>query len=443
MRTSKTKIFSGRRIRFARQMGASSIAVIAAGQEKYRNRDSDYPFRSHSDFLYLCGFPEPEAVLVIVNGGGREKLRTVLFCRPRDALREIWDGRRAGPEGAKKHYGADEAYPIDEIDTQLPKLLSNKRRLFYAWGSDAVFDERVNGWRNRVALQARSGVAAPQEMISPDVILHEMRLFKDASEVQTMRRAAQISAGAHRRAMMTCRPGKFEYEIEAELLYEFTRQGSRSPAYSSIVGGGENGCILHYRENNAKLCSGDLLLIDAGAELDGYASDITRTFPVNGRFSKEQRALYNIVLAAQKAAIAAVKPGKPWNAPHDAAVRVLAKGLIALGLLKGDLADVIKNEKYKKFYMHRTGHWLGMDVHDVGEYKVDGKWRKLRPGMVLTVEPGLYIAAGTKGVAKKWWNIGIRIEDDVLVTRGGCDVLSRDAPKEPDEIEAIMQGAGG
>lgn len=434
-------VFAERRARFARQMGANAIAIIASGGEKLRNRDVDYPFRPDSDFFYLCGFPEPDAILVMITGSPKQKPKFVMFCRPRDPERETWDGRRAGPDGAKKRYGADEAHAIDTLDRHMPDFLSNKRTVYYSWGRDDHFDARLNSWRAAVAQKARSGTAAPQEMVAPESILHEMRLFKDASEVATMRRAAQISAAAHRRAMEACTPGKMEYEIEAELLYEFTRHGSRAPAYGPIVGGGANGCILHYRENDAPLNDGELLLIDAGAELHGYASDITRTFPVNGRFSKEQRVIYDIVLAAQKAAIAAVKPGAHWNAPHDAAVRVLTKGLVDIGLLKGDPAKLIKDETYKKFYMHRTGHWLGMDVHDVGEYKLDGKWRPLKPGMVLTVEPGLYIPAHSKGVAKKWWNIGIRIEDDVLVTRSGRDVLSKDAPKEPDEIEALMRRA--
>lgn len=435
---SRDSVYSQRRSRFARQMGPNAVAILATGCEKIRNRDSDYAFRHDSDFYYLCGFSEPDAVLVLVTGAARDKPRFIMFCRPRDPQREIWDGRRAGPEGVKKHFGADEAHSIDVLDKHMPDFLSNKKKIFYGWGKDAQFDGRLNSWRASVAQKARSGTAAPQEMISPDAVLHEMRLFKDATEIDIMHRAARISAAAHRRAMETCRPGKMEYEIEAELLHEFVRCGSRSPAYSSIVGGGENGCILHYRENNAQLNDGELLLIDAGAELDGYASDITRTFPINGRFSKAQRLVYDIVLAAQKAAIAAVKPGNHWNSPHDAAVRVLTQGLVDIGLLKGDVRKLIKKEAYKKFYMHRTGHWLGMDVHDVGEYKLNGKWRKLEPGMVLTVEPGLYIAAHTKGVAKKWWNIGIRIEDDVLVTRGGREVLTHEAPKEPEEIEALV-----
>jgi Xaa-Pro aminopeptidase len=322
----------------------------------------------------------------------------------------------------------------------MPGLLDGRKRIYYSMGSNADFDQQVQHWRNAVAANVRAGARAPAELVAVDQILHEQRLCKDKHEIENMRRAANISAAAHCRAMQVCRPGMWEYEIEAELLHEFTRQGSRAPAYSSIVGGGKNACVLHYVENNARLRNGDLLLIDAGAEYDCYASDITRTFPVNGRFTAEQRAVYEVVLAAQRAAINKVKPGNHWNQPHEAAVRVLTRGLVKLGILKGKVADLVKRQAYARFYMHRTGHWLGMDVHDVGDYRVDGKWRPFRSGMVLTVEPGLYIPAKSKGVDRKWWNIGIRIEDDVLVTRNGCEVLTDGVPKTPVEIETLMAG---
>jgi Xaa-Pro aminopeptidase len=429
------KEFARRRRQLMHTMGPNAIAVLSAAAVRYRNRDSEYPFRQDSDFYYLTGFTEPEAVAVVVPE--REFGEYILFCRERDPLMETWHGRRAGPEGVRDRYGADDAFPITDIDDILPGLIENKERVYYSMGYSPEFDQRVMGWVNRIRARARGGSNAPMEFVALEHVLHDMRLFKSPAEVKLMRRAAQIAAGAHRRAMSATRPGMGEYEVEAELLHEF-RRGNAWTAYNPIVGGGANGCILHYTENNAKLADGDLLLIDAGAELQGYASDITRTFPVNGRFSAAQRAVYEVVLAAQHAAMEQVRPGNHWNEPHDAAVRALTGGLIKLGILKGKLKELIRKEAYKRFYMHRTGHWLGLDVHDVGDYKVGGQWRVLEPGMVLTVEPGLYIPAGSKGVAKKWWNIGIRIEDDVLVTKNGHEVLSRDAPKSVEEIEALM-----
>ncbi|MCA1804130.1 MAG: aminopeptidase P N-terminal domain-containing protein, partial [Xanthomonadaceae bacterium] len=361
----------------------------------------------------------------------------ILFCRERDPLMETWNGRRAGTEGAVERFGADDAFPIDDIDEILPGLLESRERVFYTMGASAEFDTRVINWVREIRNRARSGVHAPDEFVALDHLVHDMRLYKSRVEIKQMRAAARIAAAAHVRAMQVCRPGMMEYEIEAEYLHEFRRHGCE-PAYGSIVGGGDNGCILHYRENDAELQDGDLLLIDAGAEYQYYASDITRTFPVNGRFSQPQKLLYKLVLDAQLAAIAEVLPGNHWNAPHDAAVKVLTKGLVKLGLLKGRPAQLIKDGAYRRFYMHRTGHWLGMDVHDVGDYKVGDEWRVLEPGMVLTVEPGLYIPKGSKGVAKKWQGIGIRIEDDVLVTRDGHEVLSKAAPKGVAEIETLM-----
>jgi Xaa-Pro aminopeptidase len=369
---------------------------------------------------------------------GREHGEYILFCRERNPEKEIWDGKRAGVDGAREIYGADDAFPIADIDEILPGLLENREKVFYSMGRYGAFDQRLINWVNEVRGKARNGVHAPGEFVDLNHILHEMRLIKRPEELKLMRRACKVAAAAHRRAMQSCRPGMMEYEIEAELLYEFKRGGASFPAYSPIVGGGANGCILHYTENNAELRDGDLLLIDAGAEIDGYASDITRTFPVNGRFSGEQRAVYEIVLGAQLAAIEQVRPGKHWNEPHETAVRVLTQGLRDLGLLKGEIDGHIENGDYKRFYMHRTGHWLGMDVHDVGDYKVAEDWRLLEPGMVLTVEPGLYIGAGND-IPENFRHIGIRIEDDVGVTRDGCEVLSREVPKSVGEIEALMR----
>ena len=430
--------YTRRRKQLMQLMGPGSIAIIPAAPEKIRNADTHYPYRQDSDFRYLTGFPEPEAVAVLIPG--RKHGEFVLFCRERDPLMETWNGRRAGQQGAVDAYGADDAFPIADIDEILPGMLEQVDRVFYTMGNHPDFDHRLIGWVNHLRAQVRTGTHTPAEFVSLEHLLHDMRLVKSRAEVATMRRAAQISAGAHKRAMRACRPGLSEYEIEAELLHEFHRNGG-VPAYTSIVGGGANACILHYVENDAPLNDGDLLLIDAGTELDGYASDITRTFPVGGTYSDAQRAVYDVVLKAQLAAIDQVRAGNHWNDPHDAAVKALTQGLVKLGLLKGSVPQLIRDGAYRKFYMHRTGHWIGMDVHDVGDYKIDDQWRVLEPGMVLTIEPGLYIAPGTRGVAKKWWGIGIRIEDDVLVTRGEPDVLSADVPKDPDAIEELMRAA--
>ncbi|HLQ26604.1 MAG TPA: Xaa-Pro aminopeptidase [Acidiferrobacterales bacterium] len=429
------KILQKRRNELMQSMGGG-VAIIPTAPMRNRNRDIHFPFRPDSDFYYLTHFPEPEAVAVLVPG--RAHGEYILFCREKNPEKEIWEGRRAGQEGACEIYGADDSFPIDDIDEILPGLLENRDKVFYSMGRHLEFDARLMEWVNEVRAKSRTGVSAPGEFVDLDHILHEMRLHKRLEEIRLMKRAAKVSAQAHRRAMQACRSGLMEYEIEAELLYEFKKGGADFPAYPPIVGGGANSCILHYTENKAELKSGDLLLIDAAAEIDGYAADITRTFPVNGKFSGEQKTIYEIVLAAQLAAIDQVRPGKHWNEPHDAAVRILVAGLIDLGLLKGDMDELVKNENYKQFYMHRTGHWLGMDVHDVGDYKVDGAWRLLEPGMVLTVEPGLYIGAFNKDIPARWWNIGIRIEDDVLVTSESNEVLSRDAPKTISEIETLM-----
>jgi Xaa-Pro aminopeptidase len=429
--------FKRRRRQLMQMMGPGSVAILPAAPEVVRNRDVHYPYRPDSDFYYLTGFTEPEAIAVLIPG--RKPAEYVLFCRERDEKRERWDGPRVGQERAVAEFGADDSFPIADCEEILPGLLEECTRVFYAMGSNPDLDKRLADWVNRIRGKSRSGVHGPVEFIALDHYLHEMRLYKSTAEAQRMRHAAKITAAAHVRLMQTCRPGMHEYELEAEFIHECATRGARFQAYPPIVGGGGNACVLHYVDNRDELKDGDLVLVDAGCEYGYYASDITRTFPVNGRFNPAQRALYELVLAAQEAAIAKVKAGNHWNDPHDAAVRVITKGLVDLGLLKGTVARLVKDQAYAKFYMHRTGHWLGMDVHDVGDYKVDGAWRELEPGMTLTVEPGIYIPAGLRGVPKKFWNIGIRIEDDVLVTADGHEVLTRDAPKTVAEIEALME----
>ena len=429
--------FSRRQKKLMQLIGKDAVAIVAAAPEQYRNRDADYLYRPDSDFYYLTGFIEPEAIAVFIPG--RKEGQYVLFCREKNPQMETWTGRRVGVDAAPSIFAADQAFPIEKANEMIPALLQNREVVYSAFANDADYDRRLMQWLVAVRQKARAGTSAPRSLTTLDSVLHEMRLFKSSQEIKVMHKAAKIAAQGHCRAMQACKPGMFEYEIEAELLHIFKQHGCHT-AYNSIVGGGDNGCILHYVENNTTLKDGDLLLIDAGAELNYYASDITRTFPVNGRFSEEQRALYELVLKAQKAAIKQVKPGSHWNKPHEEAVKVLTTGLVELGLLKGNVKKLVEDGAYNRFYMHRTGHWLGMDVHDVGEYRINKKWRKLEPGMVLTVEPGLYIASGSKGIAKKWWGIGIRIEDDVLVTAKGCQVLSDQVPKEVDEIEKLMAG---
>jgi Xaa-Pro aminopeptidase len=432
--------FPRRRRQLLKMMGKGGIAILPAVPEKARNGDVSYHYRPDSDFFYLTGFAEPEAVAVLIPG--RPQAEYVLFVRDRDPARETWDGRRAGPEGATRDYGADDAFPIGDIDDILPGLMENCSRVYYTMGLHQEFDQRVIGWVNslKTQTQSRTGSLPPQEFVALDHFLHDMRLFKSRPELDAMRQSARIAVAAHLRAMRFARPGRMEYEVMAELLHEFGR--SRADiSYHPIVGGGPNSCILHYHENSAQLSDGDLLLIDAGCEYDLYASDITRTFPVSGRFSPEQRAVYEVVLEAQYAAIEKTKPGNHWNEPHDAAVRAITQGLVRLGLLKGKVPALIRDGAYRRFFMHRTGHWLGLDVHDVGDYKVAEHWRVLEPGMVLTVEPGIYIPAGTKGVPRRWWNIGVRIEDDVAVTRDGNEVLTGALVKDPDAIEKWMQAA--
>jgi Xaa-Pro aminopeptidase len=427
--------FARRRRQLMKLMGRDAIAILPAAPPRTRNSDNEYNYRQDSDFYYLTGFGEPEAVAVLLPE--RTPADYILFVRDRNPEREIWDGRRAGPDGARSEHGAADAFPISDIDEILPGLLEKRARVYYTMGRYPDFDQRIVGWVNTLRAQARAGRHPPQEFVALDHVLHDMRLYKSRSELATMRRSGRIAAQAHIRAMRHCRPGRMEYEIMAELVHEFGRHGAEV-SYHPIVGGGANSCVLHYRENNARLNDGELLLIDAGCELDFYASDITRTFPINGRYTPEQRAVYEVVLEGQRAAFAKVKPGNHWNEPHDAAVRAITQGLVRLGLLKGSLAGLIRDGAYRKFFMHRTGHWLGMDVHDVGDYKVGEEWRVFEPGMALTVEPGVYIPAGTRGVSKKFWNIGVRIEDDVVVTPGGCTVLTGDVPTDPDAIEALM-----
>jgi len=411
------------------------IAIIPTAPEVARNADTHYSYRHDSNFYYLTGFTEPEAVLVLVAG---DEPLAILFCREKNLEREIWDGHRFGPDAAREQFGFDTAYPIAQLDEKLAELMGNQPALFYPLGSNPEWDQRILALRNAVKGKVRSGVQAPDEIRDVRVLLNEMRLFKDKHEVTVMRQAAAISTVAHQRAMRFTRPDMFEYQVEAELIHEFCSHGARHPAYTSIVAGGANACVLHYVGNNAKLRDVDLLLIDAGCELDGYAADITRTFPVGGTFSAAQKDVYQIVLAAQAAAIAAAKPKQTWNAPHDAALRVLAQGFIDLKLCHGSVDAVLESESYKQFYMHRTGHWLGMDVHDVGDYKIGGDWRPLQAGMVLTVEPGCYIRPADN-VPMNLWNIGIRIEDDVLITAKGNEVLTDDAPKTVTDIEELMR----
>lgn len=422
--------FSRRRNALLAHIG-DGIAIIPTAPEVVRNRDAHYPYRFDSYFYYLTGFTEPESVLVLAGG------KSILFCRDKDMEREIWDGFRHGPEAAREIFGMDEAHSISKLDELMPQWLANRKSIWFALGADANWDTRVTGWLKQTRNQARAGVSAPGEIVDMRMALDEMRLIKSADELVTMRRAAEISAEAHRRAMRAAHRCANEYEIEAELLHEFRRHGAQAPAYTPIVAGGANACVLHYVGNDAPLRDGDLLLIDAGCELDGYASDITRTFPVNGKFTAPQKDLYDLVLAAQAAAIAAVRPGQHWNAPHEAALDVLARGFVDFGLCQGTPQAVLESGDYRRFYMHRTGHWLGLDVHDAGEYKRDGAWRALEPGMALTVEPGCYVRPAAD-VPEHFWNIGIRIEDDAVVTADGCEIITAAAPKSAREIEEWM-----
>jgi len=428
--------FARRRRELMDLMGNNSIAILPSAKEIVRSRDTHFSFRQDSDFHYLTGFAEPDSVLVLLPG--REHGEYVMFCREKDPKMETWHGRRAGPQGVKKDYGCNDAFPIDDIDDILPGLMEGRDRIYYEFGNHTEFDNSIMGWVNILRSQVKMGAQPPGELIDLNYILHDMRLFKSKAEIKVMQKVAELSADAHIASMKICQPGMNESRIESELKYQFANQGARNEAYNSIVAGGENACILHYVENNAELNDGELLLIDAGGELEGYAADISRTFPINGKFSVEQKIAYQWVLKANVAGIKAAKSGNPWSAPHDSAVRVLTQGLVAMGILTGDIEQLIDEEAYKTFYMHKTGHWLGLDVHDVGNYLDEKEPRLLSEGMVLTVEPGLYFAPKTKGLDKKWWGIGIRIEDDILITAKSNKVLSKKAPKTINEIEALM-----
>jgi len=427
--------YQKRRRQLMRLAGDNAILVLASAPERVRSRDTHHAYRQDSDLWYLTGFAEPDAVLVLVPG--RSHGEALLFCRERDPEREGWDGPRVGPEGAVDALGMDDAYPIDDLDEILPGLLEGRTRVYYHFGRDTEFDLQLIGWLNRVRAQVRVGAQPPHEFLELGHLLDEMRLFKDAGELKLMRRAAKISVDAHAAAMRAARPGIHEYALQAELEYVFRRHDA-SPAYESIVGAGANACVLHYRANSAQARDGDLVLIDAGAEYRGYAADITRTFPVNGRFTPAQRALHEVVEAAQQAALAQARPGVAYEAGHNAAVEALTEGLLRLGLLKGKLAKHIADGSYKRFYRHKTGHWIGLDVHDVGDYRIEGESRLLEPGMVFTIEPGLYVSADDTSVDAKWRGIGIRTEDDVLVTKTGHEVLTTGLARTADEIEDYM-----
>lgn len=442
-----------RRQRLLEQLHPNSIALIPSAAASVRNGDVEHPFRQDSDFYYLTGFAEEQALLVLVKSDDSSSV--LIFCQDKIVEQEIWTGRRLGAMAAPKQLQLDQAYTIDQVDDIMPDLLDGKQRIYTSLGANAAFDAQVLHWLNLVKQKVRTGSTAPHEFSTLEHLLHEMRLIKSDAEINQMQHAADISANAHSQAMRCVAPGMFEYQLEAEINHVFMQAGSRWPAYPSIVGSGDNGCILHYTANTQRINDGDLILIDAGCELDYYASDITRTFPANGRFSEPQAALYQLVLDAQKQAIAAVKPSNHWDQPHQAALQVLTKGLVKLGLIKLDakyaeqrdnpspqlVEELIEQQAYKPFYMHKTGHWLGMDVHDVGDYRVNGEWRSLQPGMVMTVEPGIYVAPDNEDVDACWRGIGIRIEDDVVVTNDGCHVLTDGVVKEISDIEALMAGA--
>lgn len=427
--------YLNRRQQLLKAIGKEGIAIIAASSPVLRNGDVHYRYRQNSDFYYLTGFNEPNAIAVLMPNG--EHGEFILFNQPRDPKEELWVGKRAGQEGACQIYGADHAFPIDEIDEELPKLLQDRKQVHYAIGRCASFDARLMRWVAKVRAKVRSGINAPEDFVNIEHLLHEMRLQKSETEIALMRQVAHLSAEAHCRAMQACQPDIYEYELAAHLMYEFYRQACHDTAYDPIVASHDNACILHYVENNRQCRAGELVLIDAGAELQGYAADITRTFPVSGIFSAEQTAIYEIVLQAQQVVIDSIKPGLHWNKMQEKAIRVITEGLVDLNILKGNVEKLIENKAYSEFYMHNIGHWLGLDVHDAGHYKVNGHWRELKPGMVFTVEPGIYIRPSDT-LDKRWWNIGVRIEDDILVTKEGCEILSVAAPKKISEIEALM-----
>jgi len=430
------KEYAARRRELMAMMAANSIAIVTAAPEKIRSRDTHYPYKQATSLSYLCGFAEPESVLVLIPG--REQGECLLFCREKDKLRETWDGYRSGPAGAVSDFAVDDAFPIGDIDEILTGMLEGKERVYYAIGKDADFDRHLMGWINEIREQKNRGSAPPGEFVDLDHLVNEMRLIKTASELKLMRKAGEISARAHCRAMKVSVPGIYEYQLQAEIEHEFMVSGATAPAYTSVVGGGKNGCILHYIENRQKINDGQLVLIDAGCEYANYAADITRTFPVNGKFSPAQAAIYDIVLQAQAEAIALIVPGAPYNVANDATIAVITEGLRDLGILNGEINELIEQQAYKDFYMHSSGHWLGMDVHDVGDYKIDNQWRIYEPGMVVTVEPGIYISPDNTAVAEKWRGLAVRIEDDIAVTKTGCEDLTAAVPKRRVDIESLM-----
>ncbi|MEM1433688.1 MAG: aminopeptidase P N-terminal domain-containing protein [Pseudomonadota bacterium] len=433
--------YAQRRARLMAHMEPGSIAVIPSARPKRRNRDSEYLFRQDSDFYYLTGFVEADALLVLQPG--REHGEVVLFCAERDPDWERWNGTRLGPEGALTELGVDDAFPIGDVGDILPMMIEGKERIYATLGEQPNFDTLLLSWIRSIRDREAGGAIPPGEIVALKHLLHELRLFKSAAELRVMREAARITSSAHRRAMRRCKPGMTEGQLEAELQYEFMRHEARSAAYTSIVGGGNNACVMHYIRNDQRLKAGTLVLIDAGCEYQHYASDVTRTFPVSGRFTKAQQALYEIVLAANEAGIAAATIRSGFNDPHQAAVTVLTQGLIDLKLLPGSLHDALEQEAYRRFSPHKSSHWLGLDVHDVGDYRVDDHWRMLEPGMVLTIEPGLYIADSEENsdVPPRYRGIGIRVEDDVHVTRKGPEVLTAAVPKTVTAIHREMRGS--
>jgi Xaa-Pro aminopeptidase len=430
--------FSERRDLLADKVLEDSAIIVSAASVKSRISDTEYSYRQDSNFYYLSGYEEPESLILI--RPNQDKERFIIFCRDRDPLREQWDGFRTGQEGVIQDYGADAAYSINSIDEIMPKLLEGAKNIYFSMSAPCGVDAKISSWVEDIRKNTRSGAEPPQNLLSLDSILHEMRLIKESDEMDLMKQAANITTEAHIRAMQSVRPGMYEYQLEAEYLYAFNKNGARSPAYNSIVGGGNNSCILHYVENNAELQDGDLVLVDAGCEYQYYASDVTRTFPVNGKFSPEQREIYSIVLEAHKQSMEQAKPGNKWNLMHEKSVEVIVEGLLSIGLLQGSRDEIIDKGEYSKFYMHRIGHWLGMDVHDVGSYKQDGDWRPLEEGMVMTVEPGIYILDSMEGVDDKWKGIGVRIEDDIAITESGFEILTPDVPRTIEEVEQTVQG---
>ena len=429
--------FLERRSELSKKVLDDSAIIVASSPVKSRISDTDYLYRQDSNFYYLSGYEEPESILLIRPYAKKDNF--IIFCRDRDPLKEQWDGFRSGQTGAVQDFGADKSLSISSVDSLMPELLEGTKNIYYSMSSPCGLDQRINTWLDQIRLNTRAGAEPPQNLLSLDSVIHEMRLLKSDEEIEVMKQAAEITTEAHIRAMKAVKPGMFEYQLEAEYLYAFNKNGARAPAYNSIVGGGNNACILHYVENNSELKDGDVVLVDAGCEYKYYASDVTRTFPVNGSFTEEQKQIYSVVLEAHKQSMDQLKPGNKWNLAHEKSVEVIVEGLIDLGIIKSSKQEAIDTGEYSKYYMHRIGHWLGMDVHDVGSYKRDGDWRDLEPGMVMTIEPGIYILNSLEGVEDKWKGIGVRIEDDVLVTKKGFEVLTPDIPRSIEEVESTVQ----